>query len=108
MVGDVSNRCNTCVGDWRVIVFSFSGMISREEAESVLLNETIGAFLIRDSAARPGELSLSIKLFEGVTHVKVRQTEVLNDVVDIIMNQRNLFAQINIEWGLLSHTQAAV
>ena len=54
----------------------FVGVMSREESEALLGAGNIGAFVIRDSFSRPGEMSLSVKTPDAIAHVRVRVNEV--------------------------------
>ncbi|KAL7890781.1 hypothetical protein AOLI_G00002570 [Acnodon oligacanthus] len=45
--------------------------ISRKEAESILISQPIGAFMIRDSQSSPGDLSISVRHEFDVQHFKV-------------------------------------
>ncbi|KAG9277523.1 GRB2-related adapter protein [Astyanax mexicanus] len=47
--------------------------ISRQEAESMLKSQPIGAFIIRDSQSSPGDLSISVRHESDVQHFKVLQ-----------------------------------
>ncbi|XP_072538937.1 GRB2-related adapter protein 2b [Salminus brasiliensis] len=47
--------------------------ISRQEAESTLKCQPIGAFIIRDSQSSPGDLSISVRHESDVQHFKVLQ-----------------------------------
>ncbi|XP_053133149.1 GRB2-related adapter protein isoform X2 [Hemicordylus capensis] len=50
----------------------YSGKISRQEAEQVLLKRQFrGAFLIRESESSPGEFSISVNYGDHVLHFKV-------------------------------------
>ncbi|XP_036425923.1 GRB2-related adapter protein 2b isoform X2 [Colossoma macropomum] len=45
--------------------------ISRQESESILMSQPIGAFIIRDSQSSPGDLSISVRHEFDVQHFKV-------------------------------------
>ncbi|KAL7825965.1 hypothetical protein SRHO_G00337030 [Serrasalmus rhombeus] len=45
--------------------------ISRQEAETILMSQPIGAFMIRDSQSSPGDLSISVRHEFDVQHFKV-------------------------------------
>ncbi|XP_066521263.1 GRB2-related adapter protein 2b [Hoplias malabaricus] len=49
----------------------FQEDISRQQSESVLKQQPIGAFLIRDSQSSPGDLSISVRHEHDVQHFKV-------------------------------------
>uniref|UniRef100_A0A3B4EDW7 Osteoclast-stimulating factor 1 n=1 Tax=Pygocentrus nattereri TaxID=42514 RepID=A0A3B4EDW7_PYGNA len=45
--------------------------VSRQEAETILMSQPIGAFMIRDSQSSPGDLSISVRHEFDVQHFKV-------------------------------------
>jgi hypothetical protein len=48
------------------------GKITRIRAEQLLINENLGAFLIRESEHYPGDLTLSIRDENKIQHYRIR------------------------------------
>ncbi|KAK9872189.1 hypothetical protein WA026_016242 [Henosepilachna vigintioctopunctata] len=53
----------------------YYGKLTRAEAETLLVGDKEGAFLIRTSISRPGQFSLSIKCLCGIQHFRIFRDE---------------------------------
>jgi growth factor receptor-binding protein 2 len=53
----------------------YYGNISSADAEALLLNKHVGAFLIRISESSPGDFALSVKFSNGVEHFEVSRND---------------------------------
>jgi hypothetical protein len=50
--------------------------MTREEAEVWLQEVTVGSYIVRESTTKPGDISISVKLHDGVSHIKIRRADV--------------------------------
>lgn len=55
----------------------FHGPLSRDEASKLLIGQSPGAYMVRESVRNPGDFSISFRVSAGVKHFKVCPTDLL-------------------------------
>jgi hypothetical protein len=50
--------------------------MSREEAEEKLRLAPVGSFIVRESVSKPQDFSVSVRLRDDTSHIKVRKGDV--------------------------------
>ena len=74
------------------------GKISRQRAEQLLLNESIGTFLVRESEHFPGDLTLSIRDEDRIQHYRIKldlnnRSYTVDD--EMFLSDLNLLVQVS-------------